>query len=52
MSPVRKHKQQRQTNRSSSQSQLVRELFSWWPYVFIVISVAGFAYIFWQQSHR
>jgi len=36
--------------RSNSYGQVVRQLLSWWPYLFIVISVAGFAYILWQQS--
>lgn len=37
---------------SDSRRQFVGQLFSWWPYLFIVISVVGFTYIFWQQSQR
>jgi len=39
-------------SRFNSCGQLVRQLLSWWPYLFIVISVAGLAYIFWHQGQR
>lgn len=37
---------------SGSRNGFVRQLFSCWPYLFIVISVVGLAYIFWQQFQR
>ena len=37
---------------SASRSQFLRQLFSSWPYLFIIISVVGLGYIFWHQLQR